>query len=122
MAGSLRDAEMALPTVYLLHIPLPHSVVTATTYLLPLRSDGRHSGKRLLKSARIAGIERTTKQAALQSASTRILVADSSKFGVVKSGHYADITDFDIIITDSSIKQEEVDPIRKLGNITLYCV
>ncbi|QTQ14247.1 DeoR/GlpR transcriptional regulator [Treponema parvum] len=66
--------------------------------------------------------ERTTKQTALQSASTRILVADSSKFGVVKSGHYADITDFDIIITDSNIKQEEVAPIRKLGNITLYCV
>lgn len=66
--------------------------------------------------------ERTTKQTAIKSASTRILVADSSKFGVIKTGHYADITDFDIIITDNKIKEDQAEPIRKLGNITLYCV
>jgi len=66
--------------------------------------------------------ERTTKQTALHSASTRILVADSSKFGVVKLGHYADITDFNIIITDSNIAADQKAPIEQLGTITLYCV
>lgn len=66
--------------------------------------------------------ERTTKQTALHSASTRILVADSSKFGVVKTGFYADIKDFDIIITDTEIEEKYIEPIKKLGSITLYCV
>lgn len=66
--------------------------------------------------------ERTTKQTALASASTRILVADSSKFGMVKTGHYADIKDFDIIITDSSVKEEHIAPMRALDSLTLYCV
>lgn len=66
--------------------------------------------------------ERTTKQTALYSASTRILVADSSKFGVVKTGFYANIKDFNIIITDTGIGDNYIKPIKKLGTITLYCV
>ena len=66
--------------------------------------------------------ERSTKQAALQSSSTRILVSDSSKFGLVRTGHYADISDFDIIITDTGLRQDEKERIERMQSITLYCV
>jgi DeoR family transcriptional regulator, deoxyribose operon repressor len=66
--------------------------------------------------------ERTTKQAALKSASIKILVADSSKFGMVKTGHFADVEEFDIIITDSEVDEHTVEPIRKMEKIALYCV
>jgi DeoR family transcriptional regulator, deoxyribose operon repressor len=66
--------------------------------------------------------ERTTKRAALKSSSTRILVADSSKFGLVKTGFFADIEDFDIIITDSNADEKTVTPIRSMEKLKLYCV
>ncbi len=66
--------------------------------------------------------ERTTKQTALHSASMRILVADSSKFGVVRTGHYADVEDFDIIITDTGVQEEELNPLRHIEHLTVYRV
>jgi len=66
--------------------------------------------------------ERTTKQAALKSANTKILVADSSKFGLIKTGHFADVEEFDIIITDKEVPEHTIEPIRKMEKITLYCV
>jgi len=66
--------------------------------------------------------ERTTKQTALEAAITKILVADSSKFGMVKTGHFADIDDFDIIITDKDIDDKILKPIRAIEGLQLYCV
>lgn len=66
--------------------------------------------------------ERTTKQTALKAAITKILVADSSKFGMVKTGHFADIDDFDIIITDKGIDEKILQPIRAIESIQLHCV
>lgn len=66
--------------------------------------------------------ERTTKQTALKAAITKILVADSSKFGMVKTGHFADIDDFDIIITDKGIDEKILKPIRAIESIQLFCV
>ncbi|MGB4407994.1 MAG: DeoR/GlpR family DNA-binding transcription regulator [Sphaerochaeta sp.] len=66
--------------------------------------------------------ERTTKQTALEAAITKILVADSSKFGMVKTGHFADINDFDIIITDKDIDEKILKPIRAIESLQLYCV
>jgi len=66
--------------------------------------------------------ERTTKQAALNSANTRILVADSSKFGMIKTGHFADIADFNIIITDKDAEEATLAPIRAMTSLQLYCV
>jgi DeoR family deoxyribose operon repressor len=43
------------------------------------------------------------KQAALRSSVQKILIADSSKFGKVNSCHFAELTDFDEILTDSGI-------------------
>jgi len=51
----------------------------------------------------INSYEIETKRAALESSLTRILIADSSKFGKVMPAHFAEITDFDVIITDKAI-------------------
>jgi len=66
--------------------------------------------------------ERTTKQTALEAAITKILVADSSKFGMVKTGHFADIDDFDIIITDKGVGEKTLTPISKIEHLQLFCV
>ena len=44
--------------------------------------------------------ERETKMAAIESSARRILLADSSKFGIIRSEYFADIEQFDMIITD----------------------
>lgn len=41
------------------------------------------------------------KQAAIASAERRILVADDSKFGVVRPAYFATLDEFDVIVTDS---------------------
>ncbi len=66
--------------------------------------------------------ERAIKRAALDSCYTSILVADSSKFDIIKPGHFADIEDFDIIITDNGISEETSSVIKKREKITLYRV
>lgn len=50
--------------------------------------------------------EQRIKQAAIASSLHRILLADSTKFGVVKAAYFADIEDFDTIITDSGVSEE----------------
>lgn len=47
-----------------------------------------------------------TKKAVIASSDTRILVVDSTKFGQVHIAHFADLDDFDIIITDTGIPEE----------------
>jgi DeoR family deoxyribose operon repressor len=47
-----------------------------------------------------------TKKAAISSSNTRILVMDSSKFGVTKAAHFAEIEEFDIVITDSALGEK----------------
>ncbi len=55
------------------------------------------------------------KQAALASSLAKILVADSSKFGWVQPAHFAEVGDFDTIITDSGISEEYARGIRERG-------
>ncbi len=55
------------------------------------------------------------KKAIMQSAKTKILLVDSSKFGKAKSEHFADLYDFDIVITDGGIPQEYAEAIRARG-------
>jgi DeoR family deoxyribose operon repressor len=43
------------------------------------------------------------KRAILQSSHTRILLADSSKFGMVRSAYFAEIEELDMVITDSGL-------------------
>jgi len=65
--------------------------------------------------------EKETKRAIMESSDTRILLVDSSKFGKINVSHFADINDFDIIITDTGISKEFTEIINDLG-IKLYIV
>lgn len=62
-----------------------------------------------------------TKRASLSSSAKRILLSDSSKFGVVTTSYFAKLSDCDIIITDDGISAEWIKIIENLG-IELYIV
>lgn len=57
--------------------------------------------------------ETPLKNAVMAAAQEKYLVFDSSKFGVVKPAYFADITDFDCVITDTGIPQEAVEYFEK---------
>jgi DeoR family deoxyribose operon repressor len=65
--------------------------------------------------------EKETKKAIIDSSDVKILLIDSTKFGKVKISHFADLTDFDIIITDIGIPKKFVEIIKSLG-IKLYII
>ncbi|MEA2086972.1 MAG: DeoR/GlpR family DNA-binding transcription regulator [Candidatus Caldatribacteriota bacterium] len=65
--------------------------------------------------------EKETKKAVIESSDTKILLVDSSKFGKVKISHFADLTDFDIVITDSGISKECEEIIKNIG-VKLYII
>jgi len=65
--------------------------------------------------------EKETKKAVIESSDTKILLVDSSKFGKIKISHFADLTDFDIVITDSGISKECEEIIKNIG-VKLYIV
>lgn len=50
--------------------------------------------------------EVVTKKAALESSLQKILVTDSSKFGQVKPGYFAELEEIDEIVTDDGLSQE----------------
>lgn len=62
-----------------------------------------------------------TKRAAMSSSLTTILVADSSKFGLIRTAYVAPLNAVDAIITDSGLSEEWKEIIENL-NITLYVV
>ena len=61
------------------------------------------------------------KKAAIESSNTRILMADSSKFDQVKIAHIADLSEFDIIITDANVPPRYEEYARE-HDITLFKV
>lgn len=56
-----------------------------------------------------------TKLSSIANSKTRILLVDSSKFGVVRNGYFADLSDIHIIVTDSGISDTWIDIIRAKG-------
>lgn len=58
--------------------------------------------------------ELETKRAIMKSAKTRILVVDSTKFGKTRSVYFADLKDFDIVITDSGVSEECLELLDQL--------
>lgn len=68
-----------------------------------------------------ADFERELKLTAIGSAEQRILLADSSKFGKVNNVYFANIEDFDTIITDNLISKEIRQQILEKG-LTLFTV
>ncbi|MGL5435178.1 MAG: DeoR/GlpR family DNA-binding transcription regulator [Lachnospiraceae bacterium] len=65
--------------------------------------------------------ETATKRAAIDSALTKILVADSSKFGQVRPGYFAQLSEMDVIITDTELTNEWREQITSQG-IVLHLV
>lgn len=59
--------------------------------------------------------EQQVKVAVLNSSLKKVLVADSSKFGRVRVAHFADVADFDMVISDSFLNQEFVDYFTERG-------
>ena len=51
----------------------------------------------------------------MESAAERILLTDSSKFGVVKTCLFAELSDFNKIITDPNISKEWQIRIEEMG-------
>ena len=62
-----------------------------------------------------------TKKAVMAATKTRILLADSTKFGKTQYAHFAELTDFNLIITDANIPDEYVQRIQGL-DISLIIV
>jgi DeoR family deoxyribose operon repressor len=58
------------------------------------------------------------KRASLNSSQKRILLADGAKFGRVQAGYFADLADFDVVVTDESLSQEYREILAQAG-ITL---
>lgn len=69
----------------------------------------------------IDAAEAELKKAAVASSQTRILLADSRKFGRVTPSWFADLGDFHAIVTDPGISLEYVEIVRHLG-IALHVV
>ena len=67
------------------------------------------------------GAEAELKKAAMASAQSRILLADSRKLGRVSPSWFADLKDFDAVITDAGVTLEYVEIFRSLG-VTLHVV
>jgi DeoR family transcriptional regulator, deoxyribose operon repressor len=65
--------------------------------------------------------EAELKKAAVASSQSRILLVDSGAFGRVTASWYADLSHFDVIVTDSGISLEYVEIIRNLG-IALHVI
>ena len=67
-----------------------------------------------------SGVERTgltcsnqyeviTKQTAIASSMKKILLCDSSKFGIIRSSFFARLTDMDMVISDTDLSEDWVD-------------
>lgn len=61
------------------------------------------------------------KLAIMKSGFERILLVDSSKFSVIHSSYFADLDQFNVIVTDSGISPKWISLIKNLG-ITLHIV
>jgi len=55
------------------------------------------------------------KRAAIENSAHTYLVADSSKCGLVRTGHFAEVEDFEAIITDNGFPTEMRDPFAERG-------
>lgn len=59
--------------------------------------------------------EMDMKRSLLNSAIKKYLVVDSSKYDLIHAYHFADVSDFDCVITDKGISKEWIEHIESLG-------
>lgn len=62
-----------------------------------------------------------TKRAIIESSVEKILLVDSEKFDTVKSSYFADLDDFDIIVTDKNLPQKWIDYINNHNIELILC-
>jgi len=62
-----------------------------------------------------------TKRAAIESSDMKILLVDSTKFGKVTAAYFADLKEFDIVITDAGAPEQYLKIFKDLG-IRCYVV
>lgn len=55
------------------------------------------------------------KRAAIASSQRRFLLADSSKFGRIHAAHFADLRDFEAVVTDHELPEEHRRAVEQLG-------
>jgi len=127
MAGLLRfkNIQMIMPGGY--YYPVDH------TFSSPQAEDFircHRAGKVFLSAS---GIHRSlgitcinshsvaNKKSFMASSEKKILLADSSKFGVVTANHFADLRDIDMVITDSGISMAWKEYLQRM-NIELEIV
>jgi DeoR/GlpR family transcriptional regulator of sugar metabolism len=65
--------------------------------------------------------ETVVKRMAARASQRVILVADSAKIGRVAFGHVCDLTDIDLLVTDTAADEQAVDALRGVG-IDVRCV
>ena len=65
--------------------------------------------------------EVTTKRAAIETSQTKILMVDSTKFGKIEGAYFAELNEFDVIITDKAVDSYFADLIKDSG-IELHLV
>lgn len=59
--------------------------------------------------------ERETKRTVIESSEQKILLVDSSKFGLIRSDYFAELSDFDAVVTNRGVAQEYVTHLEELG-------
>lgn len=59
--------------------------------------------------------ERETKRVVIEAAEQKILLVDSSKFGLIRSDYFAELSDFDVVVTNRNVSQEYVSCMEELG-------
>ncbi|MCS7241206.1 MAG: DeoR/GlpR family DNA-binding transcription regulator [Candidatus Caldatribacterium sp.] len=56
-----------------------------------------------------------TKRAIIESSNQRILLVDSTKFGKVTAAYFADLKEFDVVITDTGIPEKYIKVLKEIG-------
>lgn len=64
--------------------------------------------------------EQKTKRAIMESSLTNVLLVDSGKFRVVQTSYFADLHEFDIVISDSEVPDQYVSHITNSGVELIY--
>ncbi len=59
--------------------------------------------------------EQKTKRAIMESSLTNVLLVDSTKFRVVQTSYFADVHEFDLVVTDSGIPPNYADHVSNSG-------
>jgi DeoR family deoxyribose operon repressor len=64
--------------------------------------------------------EQKTKRAIMESSLTNVLLVDSDKFRVVQTSYFADLHEFDVLVTDTGVPERYTSHIANSGVRLVY--